>query len=119
MRARKGHGIERIGAMSDRLATVPMVRAMLVRTILIAVMAASCAVGERSADPGVLMIEEKEQTASFIRNFNPLLEVGDVRWPATHSMYEPMLIFNWATGEYVPWLATAYAWSDGHKTLRF
>ena len=99
-----------------------MVRAMSARTILIAAMAASCAacaVGERTADPGVLMIEEKEQTASFIRNFNPLLEVGDVRWPATHSMYEPMLIFNWATGEYVPWLATAYAWSDDHKRLRF
>jgi len=79
--------------------------------------AAGCA-PRSEADPGVLMIEEKEQTASFIRNFNPLLEVGDVRWPATKSMYEPLLIYNTINGEYVPWLATSYAYSDDHRTLR-
>lgn len=94
----------------------------MLRTISIAaavLAAAACAPDGRGAEPGVLMIEEKEQTASFIRNFNPLLEVGDVRWPATRAMYEPLLIFNWISGEYVPWLATAHEWRDGHRTLRF
>jgi len=96
------------------------------RPILLAAVAASCAAAVsacapsgRAAEPGVLMVEEKEQTAAFIRNFNPLVEVGDVRWPATHSMYEPLLIFNWVTGSYVPWLASSYAYSDDHRTLRF
>src|SRR5262249_44796369 len=77
-----------------------------------------CAPSRDSAGPGVLMVEEKEQTASFVRNFNPLLEVGDVRWPALHSMYEPLLIYNWIDGEYVYWLATGYAYSADHRTLR-
>ncbi|HTJ47677.1 MAG TPA: ABC transporter substrate-binding protein [Kofleriaceae bacterium] len=86
-------------------------------TILLAVLCAACAPRSR-AEPGVLVVEEKEQTASFIRNFNPLLEVGDVRWPATHSMYEPLFVYNWETGEYVPWLATGYRWTPDHRGLR-
>jgi peptide/nickel transport system substrate-binding protein len=78
---------------------------------------AACAT-RRQADPGVLVVEEKEQTAAFIRNFNPLLEVGDVRWPATHSMYEPLLIYNWIDGTFVPWLATGYEYSPDHLRLR-
>ncbi|HVK74559.1 MAG TPA: ABC transporter substrate-binding protein [Kofleriaceae bacterium] len=91
------------------------------RTVSIAVaclLLCACA-PRRDTEPGVLLIEEKEQTASFIRNFNPLLEVGDVRWPATRSMYEPLLIYNGVTGAYVPWLATAYEFSDDHRRLRF
>lgn len=77
----------------------------------------ACAPRSQS-EPGVLLVEEKEQTSSFIRNFNPLLEVGDVRWPALHSMYEPLFIYNWLDGAYVPWLGTAYAWSADHRRLR-
>jgi peptide/nickel transport system substrate-binding protein len=88
------------------------------RLLLVICALAGCA-QRTPAEPGVLQIEEKEQTAAFIRNFNPLVEVGDVRWPATHSMYEPLLIFNWVTREYVPWLATSYTFSDDHRTLRF
>jgi peptide/nickel transport system substrate-binding protein len=96
-----------------------LTRAIVVVCLAAAVGAPSGCATRRPAEPGVLMVEEKEQTASFIRNFNPLLEVGDVRWPATHSMYEPMLIFNWVTGEYVPWLATSHRFSDDHRSLRF
>ncbi len=68
---------------------------------------------------GVIAVEETEQTAAFVRNFNPLLEAGAVRWPTRRAMYEPMLVHNPLTGEYVPWLATGYTWSDGHTRLRF
>jgi peptide/nickel transport system substrate-binding protein len=67
----------------------------------------------------VIAVEETEQTASFVRNFNPLLEAGFVRWPTRRAMYEPMLIHNPLLGRYVPWLAEGYAWSEDRKQLRF
>ncbi len=90
----------------------------LLRTLFVAVIATSC-VAERRADPGVIVIDEGKQTATFLRNFNPLMEVGDQRWPATRSIYEPLMIFNPAVGEYVPWLATSSTWSEDHRRLRF
>jgi peptide/nickel transport system substrate-binding protein len=80
--------------------------------------AASCGPA-RGRDPEVLVIEETEQTASFIRNFNPLLEAGDVRYPARRAMYEPLLIFEPLRGDYVPRLAERYTWLDGGHRLRF
>src|SRR5688500_15593978 len=79
----------------------------------VALAVASCAPRRQAAEEGVLQITETEQTAAFIRNFNPLLEVGDVRWAAKNSMYEPMLIHNPVTGASVPWLAESYRWQDG------
>jgi len=64
-----------------------------------------------------MVVSESKQTSSFVRNFNPLAEVGDVRWPTRGAMYEPLLIFNQLTGEYVPWLATDYAWREGETAL--
>lgn len=61
----------------------------------------------------------KEQHASWIRNFNPLLEQSNTRWPSPAGIYEPMLIFNTMKGEFVPWLAEKYEWSDGNKKLTF
>jgi len=61
---------------------------------------------------------ESEQTAAFTRNFNPLLEAGNVRWPARSAMYEPLLIFNPMSDGYVPWLAERYEYSeDGLRIL--
>ncbi len=77
-----------------------------------AIVASSCAPRRQAAEEGVLQVSETEQTESFIRNFNPLLEVGDVRWAAKNSMYEPMLIHNPIKGVYVPWLAESYRWED-------
>ena len=77
----------------------------------VAVGSASCAPPRQAAEAGVLVVTESEQTASFIRNFNPLLEVGDVRWAAKRAMYEPLGIHNAVTGDYVPWLGTAWRWS--------
>jgi hypothetical protein len=46
---------------------------------------------------------------TFIRNFNPFME-SQARWPTTAGIYEPTVIFNRATGKFVPWLADAWYW---------
>lgn len=66
-----------------------------------------------------MVITEEEQTAAFVRNFNPLLEVGDVRWPTKRAMYEPLLVYNIVTGEYVPWLGEHWHWNDDATELEF
>lgn len=58
-----------------------------------------------------------EQVSTWLRNFNPFSP--DTRYPAQTGMYEPMLVFNKATSELVPWLATEYKWSEDNKTLTF
>lgn len=75
-------------------------------------------VGSRSAqaaDP-VLCTMVCEQGASYARNFNPFTPTA--RWAATHAMYEPLMIYNYATSTLEPWLATAYEWADENKTLK-
>ncbi len=77
------------------------------------------------ASASVLMAEEPvymtingEQVSTWVRNFNPFL--SDVRYPAQQNgMYEPLLLFNFATGELVPWLATEYAWNEDNTVLTF
>ena len=48
--------------------------------VSILVCAAGCAPRRERLPPGVMAVMETEQTASFVRNFNPLLEAGAVRW---------------------------------------
>lgn len=55
-------------------------------------------------------------TATFIRNFNPFFET-QARWPATAGIYEPTIIFNRATGKFVPWLAEEWWWQDDNRRL--
>jgi peptide/nickel transport system substrate-binding protein len=69
-------------------------------------------------DPGVVTVLQ-EQQATWIRNFNPMLTTGGARWPTRSGIYEPLLIFNGATGEWTPWLAEAWAWSDDGLALTF
>jgi len=51
------------------------------------------------------------------RRFNPF--DSDPLWPARAGIYEPLIIFNTMTAEYVPWLATEFRWSDGNRRLTF
>ncbi|AUX37864.1 peptide ABC transporter substrate-binding protein [Sorangium cellulosum] len=74
----------------------------------------------KPAAKGAAMVTiSREQQASWVRNFNPLLAEGNVRFPTVAGIYEPMLIYNTMKSEYTPWLATSYAWSDGNKKLTF
>jgi peptide/nickel transport system substrate-binding protein len=58
-----------------------------------------------------------EQVSTWVRNFNPFSanKLGSVNT----AIYEPMMIYNKSTGELVPWLATAFTWSDDNLTLTF
>jgi peptide/nickel transport system substrate-binding protein len=91
----------------------------MVLLLAFAVSALACGGGHAQGEPGVIEIGEANQTSAFTRNFNPLLEVGDVRWPSRGAMYEPLLIFNPLTGDFVPWLAESYRFSDDHMRLEF
>ena len=59
------------------------------------------------------------QLPSWIRTFNPLLSDASSVWPTQGGIYEPMLIYNTATGEIVPWLATAWEFSSDNATITF
>ncbi len=54
--------------------------------------------------------------STWIRNFNPFFE-SQAQWPATAGIYEPLIIFNRATSQFVPWLATSWKWTDDNRTL--
>ncbi|MGH2617457.1 MAG: ABC transporter substrate-binding protein, partial [Thermomicrobiales bacterium] len=56
---------------------------------------------------------------TWIRNFNPFLSPDFVIWPTQAGIYEPMIIYNTATSEIVPWLATGYEWNDDNTALTF
>src|SRR5512133_1136334 len=58
-----------------------------------------------------------EQVSTWVRNFNPC--VADPLEATLTAIYEPMMIYNKSKGELVPWLATAYKWSDDNLTLTF
>ena len=70
-----------------------------------------------AGDSAGLITASFEQQATWIKNFNPF--VGDNRIPTTNGIYEPLIIYNEVNGEVVPWLATAYEWSDDNKKLTF
>jgi peptide/nickel transport system substrate-binding protein len=90
----------------------------LVAASVLCALALGCAPPREPPPPGVLTITE-EQSATFIRNFNPLQYAGDVRWPARHAMYEPLIIYNPLAGAYVPWLAEAHRFSPDGRELVF
>ncbi|WP_437839167.1 ABC transporter substrate-binding protein [Sorangium sp. So ce1153] len=71
-----------------------------------------------SGKDGFLTVAVEGYTA-WERKFNPLLAPARSRWPTVAGVYEPLIVFNTMTGEYVPWLATGYAWSAGNSTLAF
>jgi peptide/nickel transport system substrate-binding protein len=87
------------------------------RRLLALLLAASCARPPAERDPRVLVISAVEQQAAWTRNFNPLMPGS--RWPSAAGIHEPLAIFNSVTGEWVPWLATGFAFSEDHRRLTF
>jgi peptide/nickel transport system substrate-binding protein len=53
------------------------------------------------------------------RVFNPFRDDSETRFPSGAGIYEPLIIYNRATGGYIPWLATGYEWSASNTSLRF
>ncbi|XXX75268.1 ABC transporter substrate-binding protein [Sorangium sp. So ce134] len=75
--------------------------------------------GAKGSSGAKFVTISREQQASWVRNFNPLLAEGSVRFPTLAGIYEPLIVYNTMKGEFQPWLATKYEWSDGNKKLTF
>lgn len=83
---------------------------------MISFLALAC-VTEPPREPGVVVVLQ-EQQASWVRNFNPFSPTS-ARWPTSSGVYEPLMVFNQATGAWVPWLATDHAWNGDATELTF
>jgi peptide/nickel transport system substrate-binding protein len=73
--------------------------------------------GAKPPSEAVLRLADGPQTQVARCNMNPL-QAGPP-WPVMGSIFEPLLVFNRADGEFVPWLAQGYRWSEDVRTLTF
>jgi peptide/nickel transport system substrate-binding protein len=70
---------------------------------------------------GSTLTMESSPETTITQDFNPFVPTG-APWGmgATGLIYEPLLQFDIASPpKYYPWLATAYTWSNGGKTITF
>ena len=66
----------------------------------------------------VFLTANMEQQSTWVRNFNPFSP--DTRMQSNNGViYEPMMIYNKATDQLVPWLATTYSWNSDNTQLTF
>lgn len=84
----------------------------------VGLLATLACVQERTPAPDGVLVVSQEQTASWIRNFNPLTTATAPRWPTSAGIYEPLFVFNSVRSEYVPWLAVDREWRDDNLVLR-
>ena len=73
----------------------------------------------QDADKNELVTVSQDQQQVWVKNFNPFLSAGSVRWPTHWGIHEPLVILNQLTGETVPWLAESWSWSDDALALTF
>jgi peptide/nickel transport system substrate-binding protein len=90
------------------------------------VLAAAAGTGARTsaqavADKGspALTVSVGPRGGEWKRVFNPFRDDSETRFPSTAGIYEPLIIYNRATGTYIPWLATGYEWAASNAKLRF
>ena len=86
--------------------------------LLTLLLGSGCVESSEQAPPGTLVVSQ-EQAASWTRNFNPLLPSGTARWAASACIYEPLLVFNTVTQEWVPRLAERFEWVEEGLRLAF
>src|SRR5258708_2815941 len=72
-----------------------------------------------AAGAKVLVASPGPRQTPWKRSFNPFRSETGFLWPASAGVYEPLVVYNRATGSYLPWLATGYDWSEDNLTLRF
>ena len=74
--------------------------------------------GQTLGPPATTAVLQRTDIAqAFVRNFNPFASRPLV--PTLAGIYEPLMIYNMAKGELVPWLADKYEFSADNKTLTF
>jgi peptide/nickel transport system substrate-binding protein len=107
---------ERVGARLNRRRFLAGTAALASSGSLAALLAAcgggSSGGGGPTQGNAVMLLSEEQL---LTRNFNPF--VARPRAVTNVGMYEPSMIYNYATKKIVPWLATGYSWGDGDKTL--
>lgn len=59
------------------------------------------------------------QASTWTRNFNPFAAPAAIRFPTLYGVYEPLMIYNSAKGELVPWLADKYILGTDSKSITF
>ena len=100
-----------LGVSGTALAAMLGVGAVPMRTV---------AAAAAQDDTAGLLTTNNEQQGTWIRNFNPLLpENASCRWPTLHGIYESLGVWNAATAELVPRLASEWAFSADNLTLTF
>lgn len=74
-----------------------------------------------SAGSGAVLTVESSQQNAITKNFNPFVATSAASLLGSTSLiYEPLLQANAVKpGSYYNWLATAYSWSDGGKSITF
>jgi peptide/nickel transport system substrate-binding protein len=77
----------------------------------------STAAPAASDEPHGILTYSREGNTSFTRNFNPFST--SALYGTTQVIYEPLIIYNPAKDEVIPWLATKYEWGSDGKSLTF
>src|SRR5215471_11096841 len=93
--------------------------ALLAGSALITACAGSASSGSGS---GAQVVIGSNVNGAIPRDFNPFLQATVLtnRSGATGMIYEPLIQFNLAKPpNYYPWLATAFKWSDGGRSITF
>ncbi len=99
-------------------APVPTQAPVATQAPLVATQAPSSPTGPTTVPSPAFLTVNLEQQATWVRNFNPFSP--DARLQAAQGcIYEPLVIFNKATGALVPWLATEYNWNSDNTLLTF
>ena len=101
----------------------PILKSLVVAgalTMGIAACSSSPASGPSGTAKGQPLVIVDNTGQTFTQSFNPFVStsIGNSN-NTTALIYEPLLMFNimQPTQPPIPWLATAYKWSDGGKTL--
>lgn len=82
--------------------------------------AAAAAPALFQADADGLLTTNNAQSATWIRNFNPLLaEDSSCLWPTQNGIFEPLMVYSTPQGTLMPWLATEYSWNEDSTVLTF
>lgn len=72
-----------------------------------------------ASDAPPLTVSVGPRGGEWKRVFNPFRDDSETRFPSTAGIYEPLIVYNRATGSYLPWLATGYEWAASNTRLRF
>ncbi len=93
------------------------VRSALLAGVVFVLSVTGCVREGAEVPPGVLVVST-EQTASWVRSFNPVSAAAAARWPTLAGIYEPLYVFNSIQAEQVPWLAVHHEWKDDNRRVR-